>query len=299
MSYQSTPADKFSFGLWTVANRGRDPFGEPVRDVLSPVDAVKMLGSIGAWGVNLHDNDLVPIDATASERDTIVKEFKQALRRPQGGRADGDGEPVHRSDLQGRRLHRQRPEGPPLRGAEDHGRDGSGRRARREDLRAVGRPRRHRDRRLPPRRRGGQAPARGDRLAVRVLAREGLRLQVRPRGQAERAARRHLHGDDRQLPRADPDAGASRDGRRQPRGRARDHGRPQLHARRRPGARSRQAVPHRSERSEPGPLRPGLPLRRRQPAQRVLPRQVPRGRRLRRAAPLRRARLPHRRTTTA
>ncbi len=59
------PADKFSFGLWTVANRGRDPFGEPVRDVLSPVDAVKMLGSIGAWGVNLHDNDLVPIDATA------------------------------------------------------------------------------------------------------------------------------------------------------------------------------------------------------------------------------------------
>ena len=79
MSYQPTPADKFSFGLWTVANRGRDPFGEPVRDVLSSVDAVKMLGSIGAWGVNLHDNDLVPIDATASERDKIVKDFKQAL----------------------------------------------------------------------------------------------------------------------------------------------------------------------------------------------------------------------------
>jgi len=79
MSYQPTPADKFSFGLWTVANRGRDPFGEPVRDVLSPVDAVKMLGSIGAWGVNLHDNDLVPIDATAAERDQIVKDFKQAL----------------------------------------------------------------------------------------------------------------------------------------------------------------------------------------------------------------------------
>ena len=79
MSYQPSPADKFSFGLWTVANRGRDPFGEPVRDVLSPVDAVKMLGDIGAWGVNLHDNDLVPIDATASERDKIVKDFKQAL----------------------------------------------------------------------------------------------------------------------------------------------------------------------------------------------------------------------------
>jgi xylose isomerase len=80
MSYEPTAADKFSFGLWTVANRGRDPFGEAVRDVLSPVDAVKMLGSIKAWGVNLHDNDLVPIDATASERDAIVKEFQQALK---------------------------------------------------------------------------------------------------------------------------------------------------------------------------------------------------------------------------
>jgi xylose isomerase len=33
---------------------------------------------VGAWGVNLHDNDLVPIDATPSERDRIVREFKQA-----------------------------------------------------------------------------------------------------------------------------------------------------------------------------------------------------------------------------
>ena len=79
MSYEPKPEHKFSFGLWTVANRGRDPFGEPVRDVLSPVDAVKMLGDVGAWGVNLHDNDLVPIDATPSERDRIVKEFKHAM----------------------------------------------------------------------------------------------------------------------------------------------------------------------------------------------------------------------------
>ena len=73
------PEDRFSFGLWTVANRGRDPFGDVVRDVLAPVDAVAMLAEVGAWGVNLHDNDLVPIDATASERDKIVKDFKQAL----------------------------------------------------------------------------------------------------------------------------------------------------------------------------------------------------------------------------
>jgi xylose isomerase len=77
-AYAPTAAHKFSFGLWTVANRGRDPFGEPVRDVLSPVDAVRLLGDVGAWGVNLHDNDLVPIDATAAERDRIVRDFKAA-----------------------------------------------------------------------------------------------------------------------------------------------------------------------------------------------------------------------------
>ena len=78
MTYTPKPEHKFSFGLWTIGNRGRDPFGEPVRDPLPPVEAVKMLGSIGAWGVNLHDNDLVPIDATAAERDAIVRSFKQA-----------------------------------------------------------------------------------------------------------------------------------------------------------------------------------------------------------------------------
>src|SRR4051812_3299831 len=76
--YTPRPEHKFSFGLWTVSNRGRDPFGEAVRPTLSPVDAVAMLGDVGAWGVNLHDNDLVPIDATAAERDRIVAEFRRA-----------------------------------------------------------------------------------------------------------------------------------------------------------------------------------------------------------------------------
>ena len=79
-AHQPRPEHKFTFGLWTVANRGRDPFGEPVRDPLPPTDAVQLLAAAGAWGVNLHDNDLVPIDATAAERDRIVKEFKQACR---------------------------------------------------------------------------------------------------------------------------------------------------------------------------------------------------------------------------
>ena len=72
------PEHKFTFGLWTVGNRGRDPFGDAVRPTLSPVDAVRMLSEVGAMGVNLHDNDLVPIDATPGERDRIVREFKRA-----------------------------------------------------------------------------------------------------------------------------------------------------------------------------------------------------------------------------
>ena len=77
--YQPTKADKFSFGLWTVGNRGRDPFGDFVRPELSPVRSVQKLAELGAWGINLHDNDLVPFDATPAERDRIVREFKQAL----------------------------------------------------------------------------------------------------------------------------------------------------------------------------------------------------------------------------
>ena len=76
--YQPRPEDKFSFGLWTVGNRGRDPFGDFVRPVMAPNDIVALLAEVGAWGVNLHDNDLVPIDATSAERDSIVRSFKKA-----------------------------------------------------------------------------------------------------------------------------------------------------------------------------------------------------------------------------
>src|SRR5499427_752239 len=78
-AYTPRPEHKFTFGLWTVGNRGRDPFGEAVRDSLSPAALVSLLAEVGAMGVNLHDNDLVPIDATPSERDRIVREFKRAL----------------------------------------------------------------------------------------------------------------------------------------------------------------------------------------------------------------------------
>jgi xylose isomerase len=77
--YTPKPEHKFTFGLWTVGNTGGDAFGEDVREKLSPADLVYLLGEVGAYGVNFHDNDLVPIDATPAERDAILKAFRKAL----------------------------------------------------------------------------------------------------------------------------------------------------------------------------------------------------------------------------
>ena len=78
LKYKPTPEDKFTFGLWTIGNRGADPFGAAVRDKIPPVKIVELLAEIGAYGVNFHDDDLVPIDSTAAERNRIVAEFKAA-----------------------------------------------------------------------------------------------------------------------------------------------------------------------------------------------------------------------------
>ena len=73
------PEHKFTFGLWTVGNIGRDPFGGPVREPKTPAELVHLLGEVGAYGVNFHDNDLIPIDATPAEADRIKKDFRKAL----------------------------------------------------------------------------------------------------------------------------------------------------------------------------------------------------------------------------
>jgi len=70
---------RFTFGLWTVGNPGRDPFGGPTREPLDPADSVRKLAELGAWGVSLHDDDLVPWGTAAAERDRIVARFKSAL----------------------------------------------------------------------------------------------------------------------------------------------------------------------------------------------------------------------------
>ena len=77
--FTPTPEDRFTFGLWTVGNRGRDPFGFETRPPLDPVESVQRLAELGAYGVNFHDDDLVPPGSTASEREAIVKRFRRAL----------------------------------------------------------------------------------------------------------------------------------------------------------------------------------------------------------------------------
>jgi xylose isomerase len=73
------PEHRFTFGLWTVGNPGRDPFGGPTREPLDPVDSVRRLAELGAWGISLHDEDLVPWGSSTAERDRIVARFRGAL----------------------------------------------------------------------------------------------------------------------------------------------------------------------------------------------------------------------------
>src|SRR3954451_5149900 len=75
------PEHRFTFGLWTVGNPGRDPFGLPSRAEVDPVDSVHKLAELGAWGVSLHDDDLVPWGTSAAERDRIVARFKSGLEQ--------------------------------------------------------------------------------------------------------------------------------------------------------------------------------------------------------------------------
>src|SRR6478672_11024244 len=64
-TYGAQPDDHFTFGLWTVGNRGRDTFGNETRPPLDPVDSVHHLAELGAYGVSFHDDDLVPPGSSA------------------------------------------------------------------------------------------------------------------------------------------------------------------------------------------------------------------------------------------
>jgi len=73
------PADKFTFGLWTVGWQGRDPFGDATRLALDPVEAVQRLAELGAYGVTFHDDDLIPFGSTDAARAGRIGRFRAAL----------------------------------------------------------------------------------------------------------------------------------------------------------------------------------------------------------------------------
>src|SRR3954452_16270348 len=79
VSLTPTPEHHFTFGLWTVGNPGRDPFGHETRPPLDPVESVQRLAELGAYGVNFHDDDLVPYGSTPAEREAVLKRFRRAL----------------------------------------------------------------------------------------------------------------------------------------------------------------------------------------------------------------------------
>ena len=74
-----TPADNFTFGLWTVGWQARDPFGDATRPPLDPVETVHRLAELGAAGVTFHDDDLIPFGSDDATRDEHVKRFRAAL----------------------------------------------------------------------------------------------------------------------------------------------------------------------------------------------------------------------------
>ncbi|HOW70999.1 MAG TPA: TIM barrel protein [Phycisphaerae bacterium] len=78
-SYQPQKSDKFAFGLWTIMNTGRDPFGEATRERIDPLDVITELGKRGVWGIEMHAEDLIPPTATAAERDRLIKEANKRM----------------------------------------------------------------------------------------------------------------------------------------------------------------------------------------------------------------------------
>ncbi len=79
MATTPTPADKFSFGLWTIGYNGADPFGGPTRPALDVVEAVTKLAEYGAYGLTFHDDDLFAFGSTDAARQTEIDRLKQSL----------------------------------------------------------------------------------------------------------------------------------------------------------------------------------------------------------------------------
>jgi xylose isomerase len=79
MTPTPSPADKFTFGLWTIGYNGADPFGGPTRPPLDVVHGVEKLAELGAYGLTFHDDDLFPFGCTEAERQSQIDRLRGAL----------------------------------------------------------------------------------------------------------------------------------------------------------------------------------------------------------------------------
>jgi xylose isomerase len=78
----STGKYKFTFGPWNIST-GADPFGPPVRAEVAYAEKIRAYKKLGFDGVQLHDDDVVPADWSATE----TKKGTKALRKM----LDGEG----------------------------------------------------------------------------------------------------------------------------------------------------------------------------------------------------------------
>ena len=190
---------RFTFGLWTVGNPGRDPFGEPTRAPLDPVDSVHKLAELGAWGVSLHDNDLVPW-GTLGRRGATGS--SRASGRARGDRAAASG--WRTTNLFGHPAFKDGAFTSNDRGVR---RAAIGKAMRSIDLCASSWAPRSTSsgaaarapRSAAPRTRAtrSSATARRSTSSSEYVVEQGYDLRVRDRAQAQRAARRHLPADRR------------------------------------------------------------------------------------------------------
>jgi xylose isomerase len=77
--YVPSRDDRFSFGIWTVGWQGVDVFGSAVRPPMPADRAVRELASLGAYGVNFHDNDVFDFGASEDSREASIAAFRKAL----------------------------------------------------------------------------------------------------------------------------------------------------------------------------------------------------------------------------
>ena len=134
-----TPADKFSFGLWTVGWQGVDVFGGAIRPPMDPAYAVHRLAELGAYGITFHDNDVFAFDADQASARRPCRLAARRAGRDRSRRPDGHHQPVLPPRLPRRRLHQQRPGRAPVRPPQGGGQHRPGGVPGREGVRRMGR----------------------------------------------------------------------------------------------------------------------------------------------------------------